>query len=104
MRRLVVPTLIAGLLLAVAGPSAACAGTLIVSLDADGRGADDVSRSPSLSADGSVVAFSSEAGDLVPGDQRLPGPTCEDLDARRGTDVFVRDPAHRSDGARLRDP
>lgn len=91
LKRLLIPTVLAGLLLAVAGPSAACAENLIVSVDQEGRGADGDSDSASLSADGTVVAFSSDAGDLVPGDRRLPGPTCEDRDARRGTDVFVRD-------------
>jgi putative cell wall-binding protein len=90
MRRVLVVLAVATVVTAVAGPSAACAGTRLVSVDAEGRAADEDSSEASLSADGTVVAFSSDASDIVAGDQRFSGPTCDDVNARRGTDVFVR--------------
>jgi len=45
----------------------------------DGRPADGASRNPAVSGDGSVVAFESTAGNLVPGD------------TNGVSDVFVRD-------------
>jgi Tol biopolymer transport system component len=52
---------------------------LLVSVASDGTPADDWSGEPSISADGRFVAFSSDAENLVPGDENL------------STDVFVRD-------------
>jgi hypothetical protein len=54
-------------------------GTTRVSIDGSGGDANGFSNLPSMSADGRFVAFSSQAGDLVPGD----GNGVED--------VFVRD-------------
>ncbi len=56
--------------------------TEIVSLNTDGQQGNDISgrnAGPALSADGSIVAFDSQASTLVPGDVNLT------------TDVFVRD-------------
>jgi Tol biopolymer transport system component len=50
-----------------------------VSLGPDGRQGRDFSSSPSISADGRFVTFSSQAGNLVAGD------------TNRTADVFVRD-------------
>ncbi|MCC5954062.1 MAG: S-layer homology domain-containing protein [Acidimicrobiia bacterium] len=50
-----------------------------VSIATDGTEANDASGSPSISADGRFVAFTSEATNLVPGD------------TNNATDIFVRD-------------
>lgn len=54
-------------------------GTIRVSVEMNGAQADDISRDPSISAEGRFVAFGSDAGNLVPGDTNHLG------------DVFVRD-------------
>lgn len=76
----------AGTVTANAAPSAAPA-TERVSVAPDGTEADGASSDPAVSADGTVVAFVSDAANLVPGD--TPGTR----------DLFVRDGA---DGALLR--
>jgi Tol biopolymer transport system component len=50
-----------------------------ISVDPDGRPANDITTDPSISADGRYVAFTSDASNLVAGD------------SNGGSDVFVRD-------------
>ncbi|MDQ3944145.1 MAG: hypothetical protein M3357_03120 [Actinomycetota bacterium] len=57
-----------------------------VSVGSDGLQADGASTSPSLSADGAHVAFTSEADDLVPGDDN------------NDAEVFLRDLAPEPEG------
>jgi hypothetical protein len=70
-RRLAVPLWLLGLLLA---PPAVGRGagstTLRVSVDSAGAQGNDVSSSPSSSANGRFVAFQSDADNLVPGDTK----------------------------------
>ena len=81
--RLVVLSALAALLLALLGPSAALAHppgtTQRVSVSSTGTAGDDFSVLAAISADGRLVAFTSDADNLVPGDGNF------------DTDIFVRD-------------
>src|SRR5689334_4894228 len=72
--------LFAAVALPLAAAPALAAGTLeLVSVSSSGAQGDDASGAPSVSADGRLVAFQSEARDLVP------------HDANNKFDIFVRD-------------
>jgi Tol biopolymer transport system component len=58
--------------------------TFRVSVSSTGEEGDAESSSPSLSGDGNLVAFSSRATNLVPGDVAFPGDTNYE-------DIFVHD-------------
>lgn len=85
---LVTAMLIAAVVALPAAASTTRAGAARASLSALGEESNGRSETPALSADGNVVAFTSIASNLIPGDTNrggsLPGPN-------GGKDVFVRD-------------
>lgn len=70
---------VAALILLTAAPAGACSSsTLLVSIGQDGQSLEAASIAPSISGDGSRIAFQSLSDDLVPGD------------ANGLSDIFVR--------------
>ena len=73
--------------------------TTLVSVSASGAQADDASGWPSISADGSLVAFESSAGNLVIGDtNELPDIFVRDINAGTTSRISVSSAGNQGDG------